>query len=128
MELRAAAAAYSLNGFPQHFLYLAPFLQGHGSLRPIGISSRFKSRRHATLSEAEQDAMEELRKALAVKNLEVAEKDAAIARLQKRCVLDSLLGECAPCGPVFDGRSRAPALGVPGRGGSSAVGTLSSVR
>jgi hypothetical protein len=36
------------------------------------------------LSEAEQDAMEvseELRKALAVKNLEVAEKDAEIARL-----------------------------------------------
>jgi hypothetical protein len=39
--------------------------------------------------------MEELRKALAVKNLEVAEKDAEIARLQKRCaLLDSLLGEC----------------------------------
>ncbi len=35
------------------------------------------------LSEAEQDAME------------VAEKDAEIARLQKRCALvDSLLGEC----------------------------------
>jgi hypothetical protein len=39
--------------------------------------------------------MEELRKALVVKNLEVAEKDAEIARLQKRCaLLDSLLGEC----------------------------------
>ena len=50
------------------------------------------------MSEAEQDAMEvseELRKALAVKNLEVAEKDSEIARLQKRCaLLDSLLGEC----------------------------------
>jgi predicted RNase H-like HicB family nuclease len=40
------------------------------------------------LSEAEQNAMEvaeELRKALAVKNREVPEKDAQIARLQKRC-------------------------------------------
>jgi hypothetical protein len=42
------------------------------------------------LSEAEQDATEvskELRKALAVKNMEVTEKDAEIARLQKRCAL-----------------------------------------
>ena len=50
------------------------------------------------MSEADQDAMEvaeELRKALAVKNREGAEKDAEIARLQKRCgFLDSLLGEC----------------------------------
>jgi hypothetical protein len=50
------------------------------------------------VSEAEQDAMEvaeELRKALAVKNREVAEKDAEIARLQRRyALLDSLLGEC----------------------------------
>ena len=47
------------------------------------------------MSEAEQDAMEELRKAFAVKNLEVAEKDSEFARLQKRCtLLDSLLGEC----------------------------------
>ena len=50
------------------------------------------------MSEADQDAMEvaeELRKALAVKNREGAEKDAEIARLQKRCaLLDSLLGEC----------------------------------
>ena len=47
------------------------------------------------MSEAEQDAIEELRKALAVKNREGAEKDAEIARLQKRCaLLDSLLGEC----------------------------------
>ena len=41
------------------------------------------------------EVSEELRKALAVKNLEVAEKDTEIARLQKRCaLLDSLLGEC----------------------------------
>ena len=36
------------------------------------------------MSEAEQDAMEELKKAFAVKNLEVAEKDSEFARLQKR--------------------------------------------
>ena len=52
------------------------------------------------MSEAEKDAMEvseELRKALAVKNLEVAEKDTEIARLQKRCaLLDSLLCELHP--------------------------------
>ena len=50
------------------------------------------------MSEADEDAMEvveELRKALAVKNREGAEKDAEIARLHKRCaLLDSLLGEC----------------------------------
>ena len=41
------------------------------------------------------EVSEELRKALAVKNLEVAEKDTEIARLQKRCaLLDSLLCEC----------------------------------
>jgi hypothetical protein len=34
------------------------------------------------MSEAEQDAMEELEKAFALKNLKVAEKDSEFARLQ----------------------------------------------